>query len=405
MDRTAEAIDMDPSDFHIKNIFRGSGVGTHQDTPQYDIGANPCPEFMEQLVADSGWKTKWKGWGNPMSVSGSKARGIGWATHNCSHGSLSNPETCAIQAMSDGTFTIGCGSQDVGQGWRTAGAIMAAEELGVDLDRVYNPGFDTDTVQESRSPGGSTVTRGSGTAVILACRDVKHQLFRLAIQAELIDATSPDELEMQNNTIFVKADETKNVSVDDVCARMRTTHVPADPDDTQGTTFGGPIIGRGSYATSRSGGRMGHMQNSGVVAEVEVDTDTGEVTVLNVCEVAADGRTIHWKGEMSQIHSGIVFSLGHGIFGGTVRDEPTGAILNPDYSLFKIPTTADCPDMVVDTYNEIEPYGPFGAKGSGEPVMPCTSPAIVNAIYNACGARLHHPHATPDTILTALGKV
>ena len=136
-----------------------------------------------------------------------------------------------------------------------------------------------------------------------------------------------------------------SVSVNDVCARMRTSHVPADPDDTQGTTFGGPIIGRGSYATSRSGGRMGHMQHSGLVAEVEVDTDTGEVTVEKCTEVAADGRTIHWKGEMSQIHSGIVFSLGHGLYTGTIRDEPTGVLLNPDYSNFKIPTMADCPSI------------------------------------------------------------
>jgi CO/xanthine dehydrogenase Mo-binding subunit len=404
MDRTAEAIDMDPSDFLIKNVFKGSGLGTHQDTPEYDIGANPCPDFIEQLVSDSGWKTKWKGWGNPMSVSGSKVRGIGIGVHNCSHGSLSNPETCSIQAMSDGTFTIGCGSQDCGQGWRTAGAIMVAEELGVDFDRISNPGFDTDTVQESRSPGGSTVTRGSGTAAILAARDVKHQLFRLAIETELIGATSPDQLKMENNMISL-LDDSESVPVEDVCARMRTTHVPADPADTQGTTFGGPIIGRGSYATRRSGGRMGHMQWSGAVAEVEVDTDTGEVKVLHVTEVAADGRTIFWKGEIGQISGGIMFMLGHALYTGSIRDETTGLLLNPDYSNYKLPTFMDAPDMTIDTYNEVETYGPFGAKGSGEPVMPPTGQAIANAIYNACGARIHQSHITPDAILTALGKV
>jgi CO/xanthine dehydrogenase Mo-binding subunit len=60
---------------------------------------------------------------------------------------------------------------------------------------------------------------------------------------------------------------------------------------------------------------------------------------------------------------------------------------------------------VVDTYNEIEPYGPFGAKGSGEPVMPPTGPAVANAIYNACGVRTDQTHMTPDYILTKLGKV
>jgi CO/xanthine dehydrogenase Mo-binding subunit len=401
MDRTAEAIGMDPTEFIRKNTFKGSGAGTHQDTPQYDIGANPNPEFWDKLVQLSAWKTKWQGWGNPVSVNGSKKKGIGCAIHNCSHGSLSNPESATISARSDGTFLIACGSQDVGQGWRTCAQIMAAEELSVDLDSIYSPGFDTDTVQESRSPGGSTVTRGSGTAMILACRDLKEQLFKLAIAAGLIDATNPEELETENNNIVVKADKTKSVAIKNVCARQNTTYV----DSEMGTWFGGPLIGRGSYATKRSGGSMMHMQWSSAVAEVEVDTDTGEVTVEKVTEVASDGRTIWWKGEMSQIWGGILFMVGSALYTGTIRDEPTGCILNPDYSLYKCPTFADCPDMVVDTYNEIEPYGPFGAKGSGEPVMPPTGPAVANAIYNACGVRTDQTHMTPDYILTALGKV
>jgi len=401
LDMCAEAVNMNPADFILKNIFTGSGLGGHPLFPQYDIGANPCPQFFEQLITTSGWRNKWKGWGTPTAVNGPKKRGIGIAIHNSSHGSLSNPETATVILESDGTLKVATGSQDCGQGWFTAGAIMAAEEMGMSLDKVVHPPFNTDTVQESRSPGGSTVTRGTGTAIILACRDAKEQLFKLAIASKRIEASSPDELETADDNIYLKSDPSKKVAIKDVASLQNSTHVPND----SGTAFGGPILGRGSYATKRSGGTMMNMQWSGVVSEVEVDTDTGEAQVLNLWEVAADGRTIFYKGEIAQIQSGIIFSIGWSLFEGLVKDEPTGIDLNPNYTHYKIPTMADNPGLVMETYNEIEPYGPFGAKGSGEPVMPPTGPATANAIYNAIGARVFSSMATPDKILTALGKV
>jgi CO/xanthine dehydrogenase Mo-binding subunit len=399
MDRCAEAINMNPADFLLKNIFTGSGLGGHPDYPQYDIGANPAPQYLQQLIDMSGFKSKWKGWKTPVSENGPKKRGIGISMHNCSHGSLSNPETATVILDPDGTARVVAGSQDCGQGQFTVGAIQAAEELGMSLDKVQNPPFDTQNVQESRSPGGSTVVRGTGTAIILACRDAKEQLFRLAIATKKITATSPDELETADDAIYLKADPTKKVNIKDVCALMTSNYV----DAATGTTFGGPIIGRGSYATKRSGGTMMNMQHSATVAEVEVDTDTGEVTVLKVYEVAADGRTVFWKGEISQIMAGIIQQCGT-VYEGITKDETTGIDLNPNYSYYKIPTMADTPEMEIDTYNEIEPYGPFGAKGSGEPVMPSTEGSIANAIYNACGARMDSSRMAPDKILAALGK-
>jgi CO/xanthine dehydrogenase Mo-binding subunit len=174
-------------------------------------------------------------------------------------------------------------------------------------------------------------------------------------------------------------------------------------DAETGTTFGGPIIGRGSYATKRAGGSMMNMQWSGAVAEVEVDTDTGEVTVLHIWEVAADGRTIFYIGEVNQVKSGILQQCGT-VYEGIAKDEATGIDLNPNYSYYKVPTMADTPEITLDLYNEIEPYGPFGAKGSGEPVMPSTEGSIANAIYNACGARMDSSRMAPDKVLAALGK-
>lgn len=401
-DQMAEACNMDPAKFMVQTAYTGSGLGGHIDFPQYDVGINSAPGYINDLVTASGWATKWKGWKTPMSVNGAKQRGIGIGNHNCSHGSLSNPESATVMLEPDGSCRIVTGSQDMGQGWRTAAAIMCAEEMGIDYSLVTSPNFATENVQESRSPGGSTVTRGTGTAVILACRDAKEQLFKLAITAKKFAAgTTPDQLETSAGNIYLKSTPATTVKIADVCALMSSTVV--DPG-TGDYTYGGPIIGRGSYATARTGVMM-LLQQSGTVSEIEVDVDTGETTCLNITETAAVGRTIFYQGQMNQVVGGIAFMIGHALFTGLFKDEATGIDLNANYTHFKCPTMADMPTMNV-TFNEtIEPYAPFGAKGSGEPVMPSTSTSILNAIYNACGVRPNTASFTPDKLLAGLGKV
>jgi CO/xanthine dehydrogenase Mo-binding subunit len=256
-------------------------VGTHPDKPEYDIGANPCPQFYQQLIDKSGWKTRWKGWNTPVSVNGSKRRGIGTSIHNCRHGALANPESATIMLEPDGTCRVVTGSQECGNGWRTAATLMAAEEMGIHPDRVKTPNF---------------------------------------------------------------------------------------------------------------------------------NTDTGEVTVQEIILGCGVGRDIFHMGNYNQIIGGMAMMVGHALFAGIYKDEATGIDLNPDYSLFKCPTFMDMPaKMDVVMYEEIDPYGPFGAKGTGEPVMPTTTPSILNAIYNALGGlparkRIFSTMATPDKVLAAIGK-
>jgi len=405
-DQCAEALGMDPADFLLKNMFTGSGVGTHPDKPEYDIGANPCPQFYQQLIDKSAWKTRWKGWNTPVSVNGSKRRGLGTSIHNCRHGALSNPESAQIMLEPDGTCRVITGSQECGNGWRTAATLMAAEEMGITPELVKTPNFNTDIVQESKSPGGSTVVRGTGTAIILACRDAKEQLFRLAITAKKFAAgTTQDQLETADNFVYLKSAPATKVAIKDICALMGGTLMTSPV----GTTYGGPIVGRGSYVTARNATMM-QMQWSATTAEVEVDTDTGEVIVQEIILGAGVGRDIFHMGNYNQIIGGMAMMVGHALFAGIYKDELTGIDLNPNYSLFKCPTFMDMPaKMDVIMYEEIEPYGPFGAKGTGEPVMPTTTPSILNAIYNALGGlpgrkRILSTMATPDKVLAACGK-
>lgn len=388
MDKMAEAINMNPADFLVKNVRRTSGVGGDPTNPDWDIGKTPMPAMLEKVISESGFKSKWQGWNKPTSTSGSKRRGMGIAVHCCRHGALVNPQAANIKANTDGTFNLICGSADVGQGARTVLSLIAAEELGVPASSVWMAPVDTSMAQESRSPGGSTVTRGSGTAVIVACRDMKEQLFKVAIGANLIKATQPAELEMADNNIYLKSDPSVKVALRSVTAAMANVT--------------GPIIARGYYATKRV--NWMHRQWSADVVEVEVDTDTGEYTVVNVWSESDIGRVGWYKGALNQFYGGKTLFMGLNCFEGMVKDEATGVTLNPDYLGYKIPTHADIPNYNLYFFENPDPYGPMGAKGVSEPQSPAIGPAIANAIYNAVGARVNSTPLTPDKILKALGK-
>ncbi len=311
--------------------------------------------------------------------------------HCCRHGYLSNPASAHIKANGDGTFDLNCGSRDIGQGSATTLALMAAEELGVEASAVKSMPVDTNTMQESKGPSGSTITRSAGTAVILAARDVKAQMFNIVIANKMLAATQPDELETANSSVYLKADPTKTVKISSVLAKASTTNGV------------GLVTGRGAYATKRT--NFMHRQWSTSVAEVEVDTDTGEVHLLNLWHCSDPGRVIWYQGLISQTEGGIIDSCGRALFEAGVKDEATGITLNPDYLGYKLPTYADLPNFAaMEQVEVIDPYGPFGAKGFAEPVVGAPCPAIINAIYNACGARVDSTPATPDKILAALGK-
>ena len=147
-----------------------------------------------------------------------------------------------------------------------------------------------------------------------------------------------------------------------------------------------------------------HRQWGCVVTEVEVDVDTGEVRVLNLWNNHGAGRVIWRMGADNQADGANIMSMGRAIMEGLIKDESTGVTLNPNYLDYKIPTHADVPNLYQTWEEEIDPFGPFGAKGIGEPLLGAPAPAIANAIYNAIGARVNSSPITPEKILAALGK-
>jgi CO/xanthine dehydrogenase Mo-binding subunit len=298
-----------------------------------------------------------------------------------------------IIAHPDGTWNLTCGSHDVGGGTRTVLALEAAEELGVPPEDVRMTWYSSLTAQESVGTGGSRVTKGSGTAVIMACRDAKWQLFNLAVADGKISGP-PDALRTEDGNI-INDDAGESVPIKDICARQGRVYFEM-PDGT----YLGNIIGRGQYTTKRD--RWMHFQWNVCVAEVEVDTDTGEVTVERIWVDHDAGRAGFYKGAINQAYGGTIMSMGRALYEGIIKDDSTGISLNPNYLDYKIPTHMDVPEMPINFTEKYDPFGPFGIKGIAEPLCLSPAPAVINAIYNACGVRILSTMATPDKILDGL---
>jgi CO/xanthine dehydrogenase Mo-binding subunit len=390
-DIAAEASGLSPADFARKNVSTREGLNASIHHPEWEMDNNPNPGMLERIISDSGIESKWKGWTTPVSENGAKKRGIGMAWGACRHGYLANPQSCHIFGNPDGTFQVSTGSQDHGTGNRTAFKLMAAEELGVTPDKVSVSTYETDQVQESVGTGGSRVTRGSGTAVILACRDVKEQMFITAIDDGLVPAgTNKEDLEIADNEIYNKADSSmEKVPVATVTNRARNVN--------------GHILGVGRHRTKRV--NWMHQSWNMCVAEVEVDTDTGEVTTLGLWTEQDIGRTAWYKGSINQVHGGTTMSVGRALMEGMVKDEVTGIVLNPNYLDYKLMTHADIPtNYNSKLYENPDEFGPMGVKGIAEPACLAPAPAVAAAIYNACGARVLSTMITPNKVLAALGK-
>ncbi|MFH1116091.1 MAG: molybdopterin cofactor-binding domain-containing protein [Pseudomonadota bacterium] len=321
-----------------------------------------------------------------------RGRGIACVQYQA-HAPIPNPSGAVIDVLHDGTVNLAVGSADIGQGSNTILAQIAAEELGVPLESISVRSADTETTPYCVGTYGTRVTYVCGNAVRKAASEAKEIL--LSTGAELLQ-TDADRLEIRNGMICVRDEPEKAMAVADAAgysifmkgkplltSATYSPHViPIDPE-----------TGQGEPAAAYSFGAQ--------MAEVEVDTETGEVTVLKVIAAHDVGKAINPGFVENQIEGGIQMGLGYALME-EVKVDRTGVILTPDFTDYLIPTSLDVPDIEVLCVETNEPTGPFGAKGIGEAVTCPTAPAIINAVYDAVGVWIRNLPATPEKVLAAL---
>jgi len=230
----------------------------------------------------------------------------------------------------------------------------------------------------------SRTTHVLGNAVLMAARAAKGQLLQRA--AKMLEVL-PDELEVRDRQVYVRAMPEKGVSIAEVAKNAIYNY--------EGKCLN--ISGSYTYnCTSVSPSFQAGF------AEVEVNTETGKVNILKMVVAHDIGKALNPMTVEGQLEGGVAQGIGYSLTEDFVVDMNTGVTLTDDFTSYKIPSILDIPEIEVIIVEEGDPVGPFGAKSVGEPGLVAIAPSIANAIYDAIGVRITDLPITPEKILKAL---
>ncbi|MFV2091979.1 MAG: xanthine dehydrogenase family protein molybdopterin-binding subunit, partial [Hyphomicrobiales bacterium] len=291
-----------------------------------------------------------------------------------------------------GTAKIVTGVTEIGEGILTLLAQVAAEELGVRPQDVTIGDNDTARSPEAAHAGATRQTYMIGNSVALACREVRAKLDE---QIAGYWDVPVDKIKAFNGEIWAR-DTNFKITMDeavDITKKRGVVPVGASSFTSHGTGLD-PVDGSGSPWQAYVYGCQ--------VAEVEVDTVTGEVQVLGIWAAHDVGRAINPRGVEGQIEGGVVQGLGQALMEDFKLVE--GHTTTHGFAKYILPTSLDVPQITSTIIEDPDPLSPLGAKGIGEPALIPTVPAIMNAIYDAIGVRMTSLPATPEKIIEGLLK-
>ena len=292
-----------------------------------------------------------------------------------------------------GSAKIVTGVTEIGEGILTVLAQIAAHEIGVKPEHVVIGDNDTARAPEAAHAGASRQTYMVGNVVALASREARQRL--VDVMAEMWDV-SAETIRTGNGEIWAE-NTNHRISMGEAVACAKNRGVVPIGSATFGTDTTGIMDGKGGDGS----GRPWQAYVFGCqVAEVEVDTVTGEVQVLGVWAAHDVGRAVNPKGVEGQIEGGIVQAIGQALMEDYQLND--GHTSTSGFAKYILPTSLDVPRVNSIIIEDPDPIGPLGVKGIGEPAMVPTIPAVMNAIYDAVGVRVFDLPATPEKILLAM---
>lgn len=386
-DMLAKRAGKDPLAFRLANCWTEGSLGPTGQVME-SVGVK---EVLRRTAGSIGW-AKRDSFGE--GVQGSKKYGIGLACAYIPTVSALG-SSAFVRLNEDGRVTVITGAQDTGAGSLTALMMIAAEELGIGLDRMQVQNGDSDLTPWDGGAQGSRTTAAAGNAVMRAAVEVKRQLVELAASQ-------------------MKADP-GNIKLEDGSARTSTGEsiTLAELAKMALSSKGGPIVGSGSYAMEypdhdkdsiKGFVAFPSIQDAAFVAHaavVSVDVSTGKVSVERYAASHDVGKAINPLGVEGQMHGGAVQGIGYALYEQIRRDE-SGLVLNPDFGGYKLPTIADVPEIEAEIVEGYLGKGPYGAKAVGEGNIVPPSGAIANAVFDAVGARIRNLPMSPEAVLNGM---
>jgi len=369
MDRLAEALGMDPVEIRMRNLQEpGSIAVTGNRMPE----VTSARETLRAAAVVAGWREGPDGWhrpdpGRPSAPYLRRGVGVACAYKNVGYSFGFDDRSTAVVELTlaaDGSIQsalIRCGAVEVGQGVTTALAQLAAQTLGIGVERVRVALSDTAMTPSAGSSSASRHVFMSGNAVVSACRAA---------------------LEKRDAALREESGATRVVA--EATFRGR---------DVRRTTAYDVVDGHCEPHISYSFGTQ--------IAVVDVDIETGAVQVAKLIAATNAGTPVNPRLCFGQVAGGVHMGVGYALMEEFIQQK--GQIRTQRFSEYQIPTVADMPRELESILTEVpEPNGPYGATGLGEtPTLP-TAPAILNAIHDATGAWITELPATPERVWRAL---
>ncbi|MHB8650914.1 MAG: xanthine dehydrogenase family protein molybdopterin-binding subunit [Gaiellaceae bacterium] len=367
IDELAAKLDADPLELRRRN-YASSNDGKPYSSKNlaacYDLATKHWERRHEvRARSDARWK-----------------HGVGMASQIW-FGGGGPPSYAWTRVTSEGRVTVVTAMQDIGTGTRTAMAQIAAEELGVPLDRVEVVLGDSARGPYATLSAGSSTTPSVGPAVRAAAADAKRQIIEIAAQRHHLEERVID----VKDGVVVSADGNLSQPLEDLLGLL---------EDAQ-------ILGTGGRGPNPTG--MSVLTFGVQVVEVAVDVETGEVQVGRVAAAHDVGRIVNPLGARSQVEGGIIQGIGHTLSEQRLLDPETGAVLTTTLDAYRMPTIADVPEIVCEFVDAPDEHlTSLGSKGLGEPPIIPLAAAIANAIRDATGADVHELPISREELLRAL---
>ena len=372
MEQIARDLRLDPVEFRMRHLIQ-EGDPMVNGQPWQNNGAK---QVLARIGSHPHWTTR-KQW--VAAGKNGKRRGVGLALGGWLGGL--QPTGATVRLNPDGSLAVLTGQVDIA-GTNIALAQIAASAYGVDTDLVRITTGDTDTAPVTGLSAGSKTIYTVGAAVLQAAEDARRQTFEIA--AGELEASVHD-LEMVDGKITVRGLPDKGITLATI-GKKGNLYMSKTP----------PVLGRANPAfTQQAPGFAAQL------ARLEVDPDTGEVTIVDFVIVQDVGKAINPIGVEGQMQGGAVQSLGMALTEGLMFDD-SGRLTNPSLLDYRKLTAADLPDLETIIVEVPSPAGPFGARGVGEPPIIPAPAAIANAIHDATGARLTELPLSPERIALAV---
>lgn len=377
MDELAEKMHMDPMKLREMNIIKEDvNVDSYYGEVFKSVGLNKCLQQAKEMI---GWDEKYP----CRDMGNGKVRAVGGAMAMQGSG-IAGVDNGAVEIRlgDEGTYMLLIGASDMGTGCDTILAQMAAECLGCDVEQISVHGVDTDVSPYDGGSYASSTTYVTGNAVIKTCQTLIEKMLELA--AERMECPI-ENIEFDGKRFYSEEDK-KEMTLSELsyAAQFHNNRAMSASESFSSKVSPPPFM-------------------TGIV-EIELDKATGQVEIIDYVAVVDCGNPINPNLARIQTEGGLVQGIGMALYE-NIQYREDGAMINNSFMQYKVPTRIDMGKLRVDFACSYEPTGPFGAKSIGEIVINTPSPALANAIYNACGVRLKELPMTSERIKMGMMKL